>query len=187
MIFHLLDEPRPDVRGAPIMRTRTALCLLTLLLGQPVVGDDQKPDSDQLSRDLIGTWESVLPPEAPKSIRHIKHVTPTHYTRVTYDADNDRILATSGGSCSVKGDQYEEVCEFATDSHQHVRGKTFNYLLKLAGDKWNLLVQPTVTSHRRSLESDEAARRPKSRMPSESAANFWGHGNPSSHQTPPKR
>ena len=124
------------------MRTRVAVCLLTLLVSQPVVGDDQKPDPDPPKRDLIGTWESVLPPDAPKSIRNIKHITPTHYTWVTYDADNDRILATSGGSCSVKGDRYEEVCEFATDSHQHVRGKTYSYVLKVALDKWSLRSSP---------------------------------------------
>jgi hypothetical protein len=106
------------------MRLRTTLCFVALLTAQSAIGDDQKPDGDRLKWDLIGTWEAARPAGVPNSMRHIKHVTSTHYTWVTYDSESGAILATSGGTCSVKGDRYEEVCEFAADSHQHLRGKS---------------------------------------------------------------
>jgi hypothetical protein len=116
---------RPDWRGATIMRLGTTLCFVALLSSQAANGDDQKPDGNRLKRNLIGTWEAARPAGVPNSMRHIKHVTSTHYTWVTYDSESDTILATSGRTCSVKGDRYEEICEFATDSHQQLRGNTY--------------------------------------------------------------
>jgi hypothetical protein len=120
------------------MRKLIALSCLALLVAQTVCGEDQKPDLGQLKRDLEGTWECVSFPEWPKEIMHIKHVTPTHYTWVTFDRETNSILSTSGGKWSIKDDKYTEVCEFASDSHQHLRAKTFTFAIKVAGDKWDL-------------------------------------------------
>jgi len=124
------------------MRKLLALSCIALLVTQTVLGRDQKHNPEQLKPDLLGTWDCVMAPAVPDSVRHIKHVTPTHYTWVTYDATNGRILATSGGTCSVKGDQYDEVCEFSSDTHRHLRAKTYGYKLKIKDDKWDLQGMP---------------------------------------------
>jgi len=120
------------------MRNRLALVCISLLVTQTVLGDDQKPKFDQLKQELPGTWECVSFQEAPKEILHIKHITPTHYTWVTYDRQMNAILATSGGTWSFKDGKYVEACEFASDSHQHLRGKTFTFTINVARDKWDL-------------------------------------------------
>jgi hypothetical protein len=120
------------------MSNRLALVCLSLLVTQPVLGDDQKPNVDQLKRELPGTWECVSFPDNPKEMLHIKHLTPTHYTWVTYDRQANAILATSGGTWSFKDDKYVEACEFASDSHQHLRGKTYTYTINVARNKWDL-------------------------------------------------
>ena len=139
------------------MRNLLALFCLILLATQTVSGEDQKPDREQLTRDLQGTWECASFPEWPKEILHIKHVTPTHYTWVTYDRGNNSIMATSGGTWSIKDDKYTETCEFASDTHQHLRGKTFTFAIKVAGDKWDLMGVPGTE-----IEVNEVWKRMKS-------------------------
>ena len=76
---------------------------------------------------LLGSWDCVLPPEAPAEIRHQKFVTPGRYVWVTLDRNNRQILSVSGGTWALAGDTYAESCEFASDSHQHLRGKMYKY------------------------------------------------------------
>ncbi len=119
------------------MRKRLAVVCLSLLATQTVLGDDQKPNADQLKRELLGTWECVSFQEAPKEMLHIKNITPTNYTWVTYDRLANAILATSGGTWSFKDGKYVEACEFASDSHQHLRGKTNTFNINVAHNKWD--------------------------------------------------
>ena len=127
------------------MRLETTLCFVALLTSQAANGDDQKADGDRLKRDLSGTWEP-RPAGVPNSMRHID-VTPTHYTWVTYDSESGTILATSGGTCSVKGDRCKRrSAEFATDWHQHLRGKTYGYTVKINSGNWRPRDCPTATS-----------------------------------------
>jgi RNA polymerase sigma factor (sigma-70 family) len=104
----------------------------------------QNPSPDQVRRALLGTWESTLPADSPKSIRCVKHITPTHWTWVTYDRDNKVAHTACGGTWTLKGDTYEETNEFATEDMKHVRGKTFAFHYKLDGDKWFLKGGPDL-------------------------------------------
>jgi hypothetical protein len=126
------------------MRNRLTFVCLSLLVTQTALGDDPKPNVDQLKRELQGTWECVSFVDAPKEIMHIKHITPTRYTWVTYDRLANAILATSGGTWSFKDGHYVEACEFASDTHQHLRGKTFTFTINVARDKWDLKGVPGI-------------------------------------------
>jgi hypothetical protein len=123
------------------MWRRFALSCLLLVTLRPAIGGDDNPnapaDAQRLMRELPGTWECVSFPDLPRQVSHIKHVTPTHYTWVTYDRDQREILAISGGTWSLKDGKYVEVCEFAPDSHQYLRGKTNVFTIELAGEKWD--------------------------------------------------
>jgi hypothetical protein len=124
------------------MKRPMYLACLVLPLAGLAAGADEKPgsspDPGRLKRELPGTWECVSVADLPRQISHIKHITPTHYTWVTYDRDRNAILAVSGGTWTLKEGKYEEACEFASDSHPHLRGKTNDFTTNLAGDKWDL-------------------------------------------------
>jgi hypothetical protein len=123
------------------MRKRLILSSLVLLAARLASGADDNPnaqaDVKRLKRELPSTWECVSFVDAPKQIGHIKHVTPTHFTWVTYDRDQKAVLAVSGGTWSFKDGKYVEVIEFASDTHQHLRGKTNAFTINLVGDKWD--------------------------------------------------
>jgi hypothetical protein len=114
------------------------LCLICVLplFHERALGQADDARADKLKRDVLGSWDCVLSPNAPGAIRHQKFVTPGRYIWVTFDRDNRRILAVSGGTWAVAGDIYAETSEFASDTHQHVRGKTYRYAVTVTPEKW---------------------------------------------------
>jgi RNA polymerase sigma factor (sigma-70 family) len=119
-----------------------------------------EPDSQRIERVLPGTWECVSSPKDPKEISHIKHLTPTHYTWVTYDSARRAIIAISGGTWSFRNGKYEEICEFASETHPHLRGKAYTYAIDLVGDKWDIKVDSDEIAadqvfHRVKLREDQ--------------------------------
>jgi hypothetical protein len=123
------------------MKKPTVHACLMLVAASLVARADDNPaapfDARRLNRELPGTWECVSLVNAPQQISHIKHVTPTHYTWVTYHRDRHAILAVAGGTWSLKDGHFVAVCEFASDTHQHLRGKTNAFTINLVGDKWD--------------------------------------------------
>ena len=107
-------------------------------------GDERKPEAERLKRELLGTWESVQPAGAPKTLRCVKHVTPTHWTWVLYDRDAKVALSTAGGAWTLKGDKYEETNEFSSEDMKHARGKAFAFSFKIEGDKWHVKAGPEL-------------------------------------------
>ena len=84
------------------MRLRTTLCFVALLTSQAANGDDQA-GRGRRSTQAGSQWHvGGLCAVGFQSMWHIKHVTPTHYTWVTYDSESGTILATSGKSAQSK-------------------------------------------------------------------------------------
>lgn len=108
---------------------------------------EHNPPPEQARRALLGTWESTLPAGTPKSMRCVKHITPTHWTWVAYDRDTKVALSACGGTWTLKGDKYEETNEFATEDMKHARGKAFAFNYKIDGDKWFLKGGPDLEIH----------------------------------------
>jgi hypothetical protein len=123
------------------MRKPLIISCFVLLVARFVAGADENPkasfDAKRLNRELPATWECVSFVDQPKQISHIKHVTPTHFTWVTYDRDQHAVESVAGGTWSIKDGKYEEVCEFASNSHPHLRGKSNDFTINLVGDKWD--------------------------------------------------
>lgn len=128
------------------MLARLAFFAAVLLAGSvPAAADDpEKPagssPEQQLKHALVGTWDCVAQDPVPKRIKHVKLVTPGRYLWVTYDAETDQLLSTSGGTWALKEGKYEETCDFASDSHQHLRGKTFAYNIEVKEDRWTIKI-----------------------------------------------
>ena len=95
---------------------------------------------------LEGTWECVSYKsgeetrfsEFPKNEKHIKLITPTHFTWVTYDVDKKKALSTAGGTYSLEGDSYKEQIEFAGEGVEELAGKEQSFKIKVEGNKWSL-------------------------------------------------
>jgi hypothetical protein len=99
-------------------------------------GNHQKKNTDEPGRQLLGTWDEVFRPGVPKAIRTVKHVTPTHWTWVTYDRDNKRVLAAGGGTWSLRNGEYVEDCDFTTDNLPQLRKGSFPLEFRIDGDRW---------------------------------------------------
>lgn len=124
------------------MKQSRVLAGLILLAIRPVARADDNPaalvEAKRINRELPSTWESHSLVGVPKQISHIKLVTPTHFTWVTYDRDRQAVLATAGGAWSFRDGHYVEFCDFASNSHQHLRGKTLTFTIDLVGDRWGI-------------------------------------------------
>ncbi len=110
------------------------LCVLALMT-TGLEPEDKRAEKEK----LVGTWES---PNVPKNLRHYKHLTPTHFTWVIYDRAKMVPLAAAGGTWTIKGGDYREQCEFATEGHEHLRGREIPLIVRVEGDKWFLKSTP---------------------------------------------
>jgi hypothetical protein len=112
--------------------TGFALGLIGLVLSP---GATPSQTSQRTEDRLVGTWECIVP-EFENGYRHIKHITPTHFTWVTYHRETMTPVYIAGGTWSLEGDVYKERIEFAGEQHEGLRGKEFRFTLKLEDDKW---------------------------------------------------
>ena len=123
------------------MKKASAAALLFGVLGLmvPVIAPAQGAKS--LKDELVGTWE-VVALDLPKGIKHIKHITPTHFTWIFYDADKKNPQAVGGGTWSVKDNAYTERFDFASESFGHLRDKELTAIVKVDGDQWSIQTPP---------------------------------------------
>lgn len=117
---------------------------------------DQKKNTGERGRELLGTWESVPRTGTPKSRRTVKHVTPTHWTWVAYDRENKMVIAAAGGTWSLRDGEYVENCEFTTDNFPQARGKSYPFEFRVDGDTWIL-----KGGFNRAIRDDEGWKRVK--------------------------
>jgi hypothetical protein len=98
--------------------------------------DNQKKNTGEPGRQLLGAWDEVFQPGVPKSIRTLKYITPTHWTWVTYDRENKRVLAAAGGTWSLRNGEYVETCEFTTENFPQARGNSYAFEYRVEGDRF---------------------------------------------------
>ena len=80
------------------------------------------PKAEKTDETLVGSWERDSD-HFPEHFVQIKHITPTHFTWVIYDSKEMVPYASAGGTWKLEGQKYTEKVEFATPSHEHLRGK----------------------------------------------------------------
>jgi hypothetical protein len=123
------------------MRERLTVLPICLLGSMLWSGAAPAQTAGRAEESLVGSWECVSP-ELPAEYRHIKHITPTHFTWVTYHRTDMAPLGVAGGTWSREGDTYKERIDFATEGVRQLRGKQFTFTIKLEGDKWFLKSTP---------------------------------------------
>jgi len=123
-------------------------CFLVTFLCALVFASMGKEPEDNRAEEgkLVGTWEYANG-DLPGNLRHIKHLTPTHFTWVTYDREEMAPVAAAGGTWSIRGGDYREQIEFATEGHKHLRGRDIPIAVRVEGDKWFLKSTPDTGFH----------------------------------------
>jgi hypothetical protein len=92
-------------------------------------------DAGQTKDQFLGSWECISLGLGGR-IKHVKHVTSTHFTWVTYDRDNMATVAVAGGTWSFRDGVYRERIEYASETHKYLRGREYAFAIKIEGDKW---------------------------------------------------
>lgn len=93
---------------------------------------------------LTGTWELVsymdrqVWTEYPDFVGYIKHVTPTHFVWIKYDAEGDEVMGEGGGTYELEGSTYiEHIHNWHPTGTQNV-GTSNNFTIDVSDGKWHL-------------------------------------------------
>jgi hypothetical protein len=132
------------MEGEPMKttRSRSAAAMISLAMTVALGGATQNPPTPKADCSLMGTWrlESALfggkPFSPPEGSTTLKHITPTHFTWVTYGADGT-IARTAGGTYTVVGDTYQENPDYGIGpDFAVVKSRAQKFTCKVDGDKW---------------------------------------------------
>ena len=124
-------------------------------IGEIVVVDSSKIEeiwikidpSDNIKNtniDLIGTWELVkykesgdsIYSEYPSFIGYMKHITPTHFNWIYYNAEGDEIISEGGGTYEIDGTTYTERIDFHYPSGSPMIGMFVPFQCKVENGLW---------------------------------------------------
>jgi hypothetical protein len=118
-------------------------CLL-VLAGQTsptCLAADESQGKDPTANKLVGTWKLVSgkyggqQSTLPEVSTTLKHMTPTHYTFVTYDK-NGEVTRIGGGSYTFNGKTLETTLEYGVGSDIKSRkGKLSTYKCRVEEKK----------------------------------------------------
>lgn len=100
-----------------------------------------KPSNDLA---LKGTWElvSYMEPdeevwtEYPSFVGYLKHITPTHFVFVKYNAEGDELMFEGGGTYSLNDDTYTENISFMHPTRSGQVGTQLPFFMSKQGDNW---------------------------------------------------
>jgi hypothetical protein len=107
--------------------------------------EQSAPNTEGGPARLVGTWRLVSfkygdakdNSDQPAKVIRLKHVTPTHFSWVNYDAETKTILRAGGGRYMLKGDKYTEHLEYGLgDDIQPLIGKAQEFTAKVENDVW---------------------------------------------------
>jgi len=102
---------------------------------------DEKAEA-KAENKLVGTWKAISAKyggqevNRPANFTQLKHVTPTDFMWATYGTDG-KVVASLGGSYTLKGDEYVEMPEYGVGSVlDQLKGKQQAFTWKVEGNKW---------------------------------------------------
>jgi hypothetical protein len=121
-----------------------SLIAVTLFLVYGALGAQDPPKDNGAAGKLIGTWKMIsgkydgAEADLPKSETTLKHITPGNFMWVTYDSETKTVIRTAGGTCTFKGEQYEETPRYGLgQDFEEIRDKTHVFTVKIEGDTWH--------------------------------------------------
>jgi hypothetical protein len=125
-----------------IMIVAVALLVIFPITSGPARSDE--PNKQQPPQDkLVGTWRLVSAKYGAEEFKFsegttmVKHITPTHFMWVTYDAEG-KVTRAAGGSYTLKSEEYVENPEYGLgEDFEIIKGKAHTFKCKVEGNKWH--------------------------------------------------
>ncbi|MCZ6693134.1 MAG: hypothetical protein O6939_04435, partial [Bacteroidetes bacterium] len=109
---------------------------------------ETKPEAKEESMEnmLEGSWRLIKTVEIghedstgrqdSRTKMYQKHVTPTHFTWIEYDIENDQLNGTGGGTYTLQGNKYTEVIKFYYPPGSAEFGQAIPFQAELKDGKW---------------------------------------------------
>ena len=109
---------------------------------------ETKPEAKEESMEnmLEGSWRLIKTVEIghedstgrqdSRTKMYQKHVTPTHFTWIEYDIENDQLNGTGGGTYTLQGNNYTEVIKFFYPPGSAEFGQAIPFQAELKDGKW---------------------------------------------------
>ncbi len=96
------------------------------------------------NQQVLGSWEMIAYKygadsvfhEVPEFIKYVKHVTETHYTWVSFQADGDEIVGAGGGRYQVMENRYIESIDFFYPQGNNLVGTSTTFNFEIANNIW---------------------------------------------------
>jgi hypothetical protein len=127
------------------------LALLAAGSGHPGLVARAAPHGANPTVNLVGTWRLVSATYGnpagkelrdwvhyvPHEVVHLKHITPTHFTVVTYEAQTKKVTVVGGGRYSLQDGTYKEWVDYAMGGTlPELLGQEQSFTLRMDGDQW---------------------------------------------------
>ena len=87
-----------------------------------------------MSAQIEGAWELLSGQPLPKGARDIKILAGGHFIFVAYDTQSGKPLYAAGGAYTLKGSEYTERMQFASDKIADLIGKDQSFVVQVDGD-----------------------------------------------------
>ncbi len=108
---------------------------------------DKTSENESLSADALeGSWQLVSRinhgsgdttwSSLPDDIIYQKHITPTHFTWLSYDKGENRTTGTGGGTYTFNDETYTEDINFFYPPGSSILGQTIPFTVEMKDGKW---------------------------------------------------
>ena len=119
--------------------------------GEMVVVDSSKieevwerTNAPVASQEFVGTWELIsyktendsLWIEYPDFVGYLKHITPTHFNWIYYNAEGDEVMSEGGGLFVIDGNKYTEKIMYQHGTEQNIVGLSADFEFRIEDGKW---------------------------------------------------
>ncbi|MBW3599822.1 MAG: hypothetical protein KY475_21445 [Planctomycetes bacterium] len=122
-----------------VFRLFSLALVVSVVLATQTVADESK-DDPEAEINLVGTWKLVSAKYGgqestlPQAATTLKHITPTHYTWLTYGEDGT-ITRGAGGTYTLEGDEFTQTGMYDVEPRKLLKGKN-TYKCRVEGNKW---------------------------------------------------
>jgi hypothetical protein len=126
-------------------RVPTSLLTLSFVLALGAQGAiaDEPAQATKLQDKIIGTWKLISAKYGGEDVKFtegsttLKHVTPAHFTWLTYEQDG-KMVRCAGGGYTLKGEEYVETPEYGmSQDFETIKGKAQTFKCSIEGNKWH--------------------------------------------------
>lgn len=129
------------------MKNIILIAVAGILVLVSACSSDSGKESTVAPKTLVGTWELVSYisdssggrewKSHPSNILYQKHITPTHFTWISYQKDNDQLTGMGGGTYTYDGEHYVENIEFFLPVTSSILGQQINFSADFVDGKWH--------------------------------------------------